>query len=155
MTEHDSPEDDRPDAIEDGRIMGFNVSDTMTGKPRIFYSLSKSEIEMPGYVEHIERGYWGSPFTTTRVYATTVAPSEPAEPAEAPEDPNDPAPMTEGRILGHNIVDRATGQPRTFISLSKDMSEAPGYIQVVERGYEGSPYKAVRVYATMTPPTQG
>lgn len=55
---------------EDLRVAGLNAIDRETGEVETFIAISPSELEMPGYLEHVERGYVDTRWRTERVHAT-------------------------------------------------------------------------------------
>lgn len=51
-------------------VVGLNVISRETGEVEAFIPISAGEREMPGYLEHVERGYDGTKWRTERVHAT-------------------------------------------------------------------------------------
>lgn len=62
--------------------------------------------------------------------------------------PDNVAGMSEPRLTGLNVINRDSGEVESFIAISPGEQEMPGYVEHVERGYEGTKWRTERVHAT-------
>lgn len=54
---------------------------------------------------------------------------------------------------GLSLINRATGEPEGHADFTRDEIDMPGYVESVERGYEGTPWRTLRMWNTTGPTT--
>lgn len=62
--------------LEPHRITGLDVVNRDTGATGAHIAFTRGELEMPGYVESVERGYVGTAWRTVRVPLDETNPAQ-------------------------------------------------------------------------------